>query len=145
MPKKRRGRTRLDEHWRRNALISSFAPSVRLGVKGENTPEPEIQGRPWLELRGQLTEPIRDVRDVVFRLWPDPDKRVGPVRPVAVAHIVNVRPRVEVIGSCGPAEFDYIWSLALSGHLTHAFMYFTKPHYGSASVLSMAFSNEREE
>ena len=36
-------------------------------------------------------------------------------------------------------------SLALSGSLTYAYMDFTKPHGGSASVLSLSFSNEFEE
>ena len=69
----------------RNAVISSFTPSMRLSVKGPNDTEPEIEGRPWLELRGTLIEPIRDVQDVVFKLWSDPKKRLGPARPVAVA------------------------------------------------------------
>jgi hypothetical protein len=30
-------------------------------------------------------------------LWADPDKRVGPARPVAVAHITAIRPAVDVI------------------------------------------------
>jgi hypothetical protein len=145
MPKKRWRRSRRDETMRRNAVISSIAPRVSVSVKGAKDPEPEIQGRPWLELRGQITEPIRDAQDVVFKLWPDPDRRVGPARPVAVGHITRIRPQVEVIASCAPAEFTYIWSLALSGHLTHAYMSYTKPHYNEASVLYMSFSNELEE
>jgi hypothetical protein len=129
----------------RNALISAVAPRVSIHVKRPKDPEPEIEGRPWLELRGQLTEPVRDTLDVVIKVWADPDKRVGPARPVAVAHIMSVKPEVEVIGSCAPSEFDYIWSLALSGRLTHAYMSFTKPHYGSASVLYISFSSELEE
>ena len=80
MPKKRRGKSRRDETMQRNAVISSLAPRVNFSVKGEKDPEPEIEGRPWLELRGQLTEPIRDVQDVVLKLWADPDKRVGPAK-----------------------------------------------------------------
>jgi hypothetical protein len=109
---------------------------VRFGVKGENDPEPEIECRPWLELRGKLMEPIREGFDVVFKLWPDPDKRVGPARPASVGYIMGVRPAVEVAADFAPAHFDYLWSFALSGHLTHAFMVLTKPHYGSASVLT---------
>lgn len=129
----------------RNAVISSFVPSMRLSVTGPNDPEPQIEGRPWLELRGALVEPIRGVQDVVFKLWSDPEKRVGPARPAAVGYINGIRPAVDVAASCTPADFNYIWSLALSGHLTHAYMSFTKPHYNSASVLNLSFSNELEE
>ena len=58
---------------------------------------------------------------------------------------MGVRPAVEVVASAAPLDFNYVWSLALSGHLTYAYMNFTKPHYGSASVLSLSFSNELEE
>lgn len=129
----------------RNAIISSFTPRMRLSVRGSNDPEPEVEGRPWLELRGTLVEPIRDIHDVVFKLWPDPSKRVGPARPAAVGYIMGIRPEVDVVASCTPADFNYIWSLALSGHLTHAYVSFTKPHYNSASVLNLSFSNELEE
>jgi len=145
MLKPRRRKSKRLETMQRNAVISSFTPSMRLGVRGPNDREPEIEGRAWLELRGTLVEPIRDVRDVVFKLWPDPDKRVGPTRPAAVGYIMGIRPAVDVAASCTPADFNYIWSLALSGHLTHAYMSFTEPHYNSASVLSMSFSNELEE
>ena len=58
----------------RNAIISSFTPTMRLGISGADSPAPEIEGRPWLELRGTLVDPIRETQDVVFKLWPDPEK-----------------------------------------------------------------------
>ena len=145
MSKSRRHKSKRPETMQRNAVISSFTPRMRLSVKGPNGTEPEIDGRPWLELRGTLVEPIRDVQDVVFKLWSDPEKRIGPARPAAVGYINGVRPTVDVAARCAPADFNYIWSLALSGHLTHAYMFFTKPHYNSASVLNLSFSNELEE
>jgi hypothetical protein len=90
---------------------------VRFGVKGENDPEPEIECRPWLELRGKLMEPIRDTFDVVFKLWPDPNKRVGPARPASVGYVMGVRPTVEVAADFAPAHFDYLWSSLSRGTL----------------------------
>jgi hypothetical protein len=145
MPNKQRPRSTRLETMQRNAVISSFTPRMRLSIRGPKDREPEVEGRPGLELRGTLVEPIHAVRDVVFKLWPDPEKRVGPARPAAVGYIMGIRPAVEVIANCLPADFNYIWSLALSGHLTHSYMSFTKPHYNSASVLNLSFSNEVEE
>ena len=96
MTQKRRRRSTQPETMQRNAIISSFVPSMRLSVRGARDSEPEIDGRPWLELRGALVEPIRDVQDVVFKLWPDLDKRVGPARPAAVGYINGIRPAVDV-------------------------------------------------
>lgn len=145
MPKNRRRGSTRPETMQRNAVISSFRPRMSFSVRGESEPEPEIEGRAWLRLRGMLIEPIRDVHEVTFSLWPDPDKRVGPVRPVAVAHMIRTPPAVEVLANFAPTDFNYVWSLALSGHLTYAYMNFTKPHYGSATVLNLSFSNEFEE
>ena len=145
MPRKRKRRSRVDETMQRNIVITSVAPSLRFTVEEPKSPDPDIEGRQWLELRGQATEPLRDVQEVVFHLWPEKDFRVGPARPVGVAHITSVRPRIEVIGSCRYSDFEYLWSMALTGYLCHAYISFSKPHYGSAKVFSMSFSNEPEE
>jgi hypothetical protein len=115
MPKPRRRNPKRRETMQRNAIISSFTPSMRLNVIGPNDLEPEIEGRPWLELRGTLVDPIRYVQDVVFKLWSDPEKRLGPARPAAVGYINGIRPTIDVAACCAPADFNYIWSLALSG------------------------------
>ena len=72
MPKKRRRKSTRSETMQRNAVISSFTPRMRLSVRMPKETEPEIEGKPWLELRGTLVDPIRDVHDVVFKLWADP-------------------------------------------------------------------------
>jgi hypothetical protein len=92
-----------------------------------------------------MSPPVRDVQDVTFSLWAARDYQVGPKRPAYVGFITRIRPKVDVIADCRPNDFEYLWSLALSGQLKHAYMSFTKPHYSSASVSSMAFSNEPED
>ncbi len=142
MTNRRRRQSLRDELWHRNVVITAVRPRVSFSVKGEKDPKPEIEGHPYLKLDGTLTEPIRDVHEIVFKLWPDPDKRVGPNRPVSVAYITNIRPHIEVIGSCHTEAFDYTWTLALSGKLTHAYMTFTKLHHNAASVSYLSRSNE---
>ena len=145
MPRKRKRRPRVDDTMRRNVVITQVAPSIRFAVNEPKSPDPDIEARQWLELRGRATEPLRDVRDVVFHLWPDRDFRIGPARPVAVAHITRVRPNIEVIASCRPSDFEWLWSMALTGHLCHGYISFAKPHYGSSKVFSMSFSRDAEE
>ena len=65
-------------------------------------------------------EPIRDTFDVVFKLWPDPNKRVGPARPASVGYIMGVRPAVEVAADFAPAHLTTSGP-SLSDHLTHAY------------------------
>jgi hypothetical protein len=145
MAKKRRRKSKRSETLRCNVIISSIRSRVSLSMRDANGPDPEVDSHCGLELRGTMSTPIRDVREVKFNLWVDADHRIGPNRPAYVGYITHLRPEVAVIASCRPRDFEYVWSLALSGHLTHAYMSFTKPHYNSASILSMSFSTELEE
>jgi hypothetical protein len=114
-------------------------------MRDANGPEPEVDGHAGLEIRGTISEPIRDVRDVTLRLWADGNHQIGPNRPAYIGYITHTRPEVGVIAGFPRADFDYIWSLALSGQLRHGYMSFTKPHYGSASLIYLSFSKELEE
>ena len=66
MPRKRKRRSRVDDTMRRNVVITQVAPSIRFAVEEPKGPDPDIEARQWLELRGRATEPLRDVRDVVL-------------------------------------------------------------------------------
>ena len=114
-------------------------------MRHANEADPKPDSHCGLEIRGTMSAPIRDVREVRFNLWVDADYRVGPNRPAYVGYITQTRPEVAVIASCRPGDFEYLWSMALTGYLCHAYISFSKPHYGSAKVFSMSFSREAEE
>ena len=143
--KHRRRKSRPDETLSRNVIISSISTSVRITMEDATDPDPLLDGRQYLDLRGYMPDPVRDIDEVVMHLWSDAHWRVGSVRPAAIAHVVGMRPAVDVICSLPPAEFGYVWSLALSGRLTHAYLTFTRPHYNRAPVHSLSFSSELEE
>lgn len=107
--------------------------------------EPDLENHPWLELRGTLSEPIRDARDVVFSTYPKDKVEVRTARPAAVGSIIRLRPYVSVVVAYPPLEFDRLWALALGGHAKHAYLSCTEPHYQRALVTSLSFSNEQEE
>jgi hypothetical protein len=143
MPKKRRARR--GETISRSVEISTFSASVRLNVDAPREPDPQIEAKPWLELRGTMSEPVREVHEIEFSVYPDPRTSVGTARPPGVGSIIQVRPRLVVVVSFTDSDFDRVWSLALSGHLTHAHIIFTEPHYNKARVTNLSFSNEHEE
>ena len=96
-------------------------------------------------MRGKATEPVRDVRDVRISMYPRNTIQIGPARPASVGSIIQARPELSFVLTWPQVDFDRIWSLALSGQLTHGSLYFTKPHYNSGLVVSASFSNEAEE
>ncbi|HEX2339972.1 MAG TPA: hypothetical protein VHI98_05770 [Vicinamibacterales bacterium] len=59
--------------------------------------------------------------------------------------VLGAKPELSFGLSWLPDAFDRVWTLALSGHLKFAHVYFTKPHYNSGLVVSASFSNELEE
>jgi hypothetical protein len=113
MGKKGRRKSKRRETLRSNVIISSIRSRVSLRMRDASGADPEVDSHCGLELRGTMSTPIRDVRDVQFNLWVDADHQIGPNRPAYVGYITHIRPEVAVIASCAPAEFNYVWSLAL--------------------------------
>jgi hypothetical protein len=140
--KRRKSRT---EMLTRSVEISMFRVSLSLQIDEPKMPDPELETSPWLELRGVMNEPIRNVRDVLFSLYPKDKVVVGAARPASVASIIQIRPEVSVVSPLPHADFDRMMSMALGGQVKFAWMFFTKPHYGRALVTNLSFSNERED
>lgn len=129
----------------RNVAISSFAATMRTSAAHRRGEEPEIESQPWLELRGNLEEPVNGVQDVVISMYPEDKMQVGTTRPAAVGSIIGMKPRIEVVLSWSYQEFDRVWALALSGQLKFGHLYFTAPRRNKGLVVSLSFSSEREE
>jgi len=144
MPKKVRG-TKRPQILNRTVGITSFRTSLRVGVDDPKDAEPEIEVNPWLEFRGVLDAPIRQTSNIVVSLYPDARTKIGTARPAAVGAIIGARSAIEVAISLPHAEFDRLWSFALSGHLKHAWMACTRPRYNRGLVLEVSFSSQREE
>ena len=140
-----KSRTKRQEILNCTVDITSFRTSLRVGVDEPKDPEPEIEVKPWLELRGVLDEPVRQTSDIVLSLYPEARTKVGLARPPAVGSIIGVRSAVEAVISLPHTEFDRLWSFALSGQLRHAWMAFTRPHYNRGLVLAVSFTSQREE
>jgi hypothetical protein len=143
MPKPRR--TKRPEILNRTVDVTTCRASLRVGVDEPRDPEPEIEVKPWVELHGLLDEPVRQTSDLALSIYPDARTKVGTARPAAVGAIIGARSAIEAVISLPHAEFDRLWLFALSGHLKHAWMAFTKPHDNRGLVLAVSFSSLREE
>ena len=142
---KRSHRITRPEILNRNVDITSVGASFRVRVDEPRDPEPEIEVKPWLELRGVLDEPVRQTSEIVLSLYPNTRTKVGTTRPPAVGAIVGAKATVDAVISLPHVEFDRLWSFAFSGHLKNAWMAFTAPHYNKALILAVSFSSQPEE
>ena len=106
MTKKRRRKSKQRETLSCNVIISSIRSRVSLCMRDANRADPEIDSHCGLELRGTMSIPIRDVREVKFNLWVDADFQIGPNRPAYVGYITQIRPEVAVIASCRSGDFE---------------------------------------
>ena len=138
----RRRPKRGEEFLRRDIEVVSIHTYMSLNIVNPKGPDPLIGSEPWLEVRGKLNEPIRDVIEVVISAHAEERPKPGPVRPLCVGTISQIRPYVSVIVTFPRREFDHLWSMALSGYLRYAYLVFTKPHYTSALVTHLSLSNE---
>ena len=144
MPKKPR-RDKRPEILNRTVEIASVLTSLRVGVDEPKDPEPEIEVKPWLELRGVLDAPVRQTSDFVLSLYPDARTKVGTARPPAVGSIIGVRSAVEAVVSVPHAEFDRLWSSPCRANSGARGWAFTRPHYNRGLVLAVSCSSQREE
>lgn len=125
----------------RTVEITAMRTHVWMRVAEPRGAEPEIVAESRLELCGTADEPVREVTDVEFHMYPADVIDPGPARPAAVGAIIQIRPWICVVIGFPRAEFDRLWSLALSGQLKYAEFFFTRPRYKSAKVIDVSFSN----
>ncbi len=129
----------------RTVEVSSCAVRVHLGIDQPRGSEPMIESRPWIEARGTANEPLGDNLGFAVNVQVDDDQRPGPIRPAAVGTIIQLRPQVTAVLGLPHADFDRLWSMAVTGHLRFVWLSTTTPHYGKARIRSASFSSEREE
>ena len=89
--------------------------------------DPLIETGPWLELRGSLDAPVKEVSDELISMFPEDEVRLGTRQPASVGAVIALRPEISVVLTWEHREFDRLWTLALSARLGCAYLCFTTP------------------
>ncbi len=129
----------------RTIQITAAEASVFVHAEKPRGLPPELSGSRYLVLQGRTDEPLRGVHDFSFHLGVDDRKEPAPVVPPSIGAIIQVRPQVSAVIGVHGADFDRLWCLAASGHLSYSHLAFTAPRYGRAFIVSASFSNTLEE
>lgn len=145
MPAKRRPRQRQPEILSRNIVVGSTSFSVDLYVDKRRGSPPTAAGHSYLRLKGVADEPIKDTREVQVQLSPVEEVWLGNTEPPCIGAIIQTRPHVTAVISLARADFDRAWSMAASDRLRFAYLAFTRPLRGTALVVSVRLSSERDE
>ena len=107
----------------RNVEIKSSSLTVRIAAVHRKGDEPEIESQTWLELKGVLTEPVKNVRDVVISLYPKDKMEVGTARPASCGAIIRARPELQFVITWPQHEFDRLWSMVGQPPHARAFLF----------------------
>jgi hypothetical protein len=67
-----------------------------------------------------MNEPIRDVRNVLFSVYPKDKVIVGTARPASVASIIQIRPEVSIVSPFPHVDFDRVLAMTLAGQVKFA-------------------------
>ena len=143
--RRRRARRTVEELLSRIVEVRSVRPYISVHPMGGRGEEPRIECGSWLDVQGDLDDPVKDVFGITISVHPEEPLKVGTARPVAVGAIIGIRDDVSAVVALLPVDFDCLWALALSGHLKFASLTFTPPKFRSALVVNTSFSSEREE
>lgn len=139
MPRKRQ------EHLIRTVAVRSVNTHLALRVPSRRERRVGPEASASIQVLGILDEPVKERTKVRISVREDEQEQVVRGRPAAVADVLVTGDEVTVGVPMSTKLFGQIWQLAASGRLLHAWISMTAPHYGVASVSSIAFSSEPDE
>jgi hypothetical protein len=141
MPKQRKKAEILSRY----LTVTDWRASVSVRVDRQRGLPPERGGLNWLEFDGELTEALKGVVSAKVSLHPTSDLSLGERAPLSIGSIIQIKPQVSVVVPLSEAEFDRIWTLALTNQIKSCFLAFHEPFRGYAGVVSFSVDNTLPE
>ena len=129
----------------REVRVTSVQAYVGTRAEKPRSEPPRIESRPWLVVSGEIEEPVRDVRQVKISVHVEATTDPRTTEPTSVGWIIGLKPCMHAVVDVSVADFAYVWSLAVSGHLRYCRLAFTEPVRGSAPIVTAQFSNRSED
>jgi hypothetical protein len=93
MPRRGSGK-KAEDLWQREVEISSINVGVTFTASEGEDSEARVRTEPWLELRGTVGVPIRDVREIVLIVDLTDREDLDPTKPPSVGVISRIRPAI---------------------------------------------------
>jgi hypothetical protein len=138
----RRSPRRRAEILARTITVDSVSTSLWVSAEKPRGLPARFRSHPWIELRGETEEPVRDVRQFVVSLHVDDSTEPGPVSPPPVGAILTIRPEIQAVVGMNQADFDRAWAMAVSGQLRNCHLAFTEPVRRSPLIVSASISSQ---
>jgi hypothetical protein len=145
MSRNKRRKRQAPEYLYRDVSISEARAWVSMGGQQEKDQEPQFHSIIAVELKGVLDEPIRGVQAIELSLHPRDDATPGKGPFPWIGLIHGIKPVIRGFVFIPHREFDWVWTLAVSGFLKHAQMHLTPPRFNKAHIFHLTLSTHPEE
>lgn len=99
----------------------------------------------YLIIEGDFSEALNGVTKFLLQVHAAPQPDLGARDMPCVGSVIQVKPKIQAVGTLTPEEFQSLLMLAGSGNLRSFTMVFQKPHYGHALIASLSFSSRSPE
>lgn len=98
-----------------------------------------------LELRGELSEPVKKVGSFKLTVFAEAEPAVGAAEIPSVGSVLSMRGSLDAVVQLADREFQLVVAMATAGRLMSVHLCFQEPRYGSALVASCSFDTRKPD
>lgn len=95
-----------------------------------------------LELRGELSEPVKKVTSFKLTVFAEAEPAVGAAEIPSVGSVLSMRGSLDAVVQLADREFQLAMAMATAGRLASVHLHFQEPRYGSALIASCSFDTQ---
>ena len=98
-----------------------------------------------LELRGELSGPVKKVSSFKLTVFAEAEPAVGAAEIPSVGSIISMRGSLDAVVQLADREFQLVVAMATAGRLASVHLSFQEPRYGSALIASCSFDTRKPD
>lgn len=144
MTAKQKQRPRRPSLMSRELRVTSTLFYISAGAEKPRGLEPVLTSNAWLELMGEIEEPVRNVSKMSLTVHPQEKWERAPLGPPSIGGIIQFKPHLHGLIYVPFFEFQLSWSTATSGQLKFVHLAFTEPQSRHSFIVSTLFATKSE-
>lgn len=98
------------------------------------------ESRTYLELKGELTEPLAGVTQFSILIFISEEPKAGLGEVASIGSFTRIKPSLQGALDLSRAEFQTLTQIVAAQQLRSCYVAFQTPHYGHALIVSISFS-----
>lgn len=137
-------RSKRRELMSRAGVVHGWDASVFVRAESQHG-APERKPMLVLELRGELSEPVKKVGSFKVRVFAEAQPAVGASEIPSVGSVLSMEGSLDAVVQLADREFQLVAAMATAGRLTLVHLCFQEPRYGSALIASCSFDTREPD